>query len=162
MIQINGEISVASILRENVIQGFNRAWNLKFRFLISHVALSLLAIAIITPVTALILRTAIGFSGNPALADQDIAYFLLSPLGLVCFLVVASILITVAVLDMAFLMSIHLADLASGRGGFRTGLGSVLPRLPAIFNLAESLDHFCWLPLSLRRETWPSTTSTII
>ena len=42
-------------------------------------------------------------------------------------------------LDTAFLMSIHLADQTFGRGGFRTGLGSVLPRLPAVVSLAARL-----------------------
>ncbi len=122
-----------------VIGAFARAWSLKWRLLVSHVALALLAVAIISPLTALILRTAIGLSGTPALADQDIAYFLLSPVGLICLLVTASVLITVGVLDTSFLMSIHKVDKRDGRGSFRTGLASVLPRLPMVFILAAQL-----------------------
>ncbi|SLN52525.1 Glycerophosphoryl diester phosphodiesterase [Pseudoruegeria aquimaris] len=122
-----------------VLAAFSDAWYLKWRFLVSHVALGLLAIAVISPVTAFIIRVAIGLSGNPALADQDIAYFLLSPVGFVCLIAAASVIITAGVLDTAFLMSIHLADQTFGRGGFRTGLGSVLPRLPAVASLAARL-----------------------
>lgn len=122
-----------------VLGAFSRAWQLKWRLLISHVALALLAVAIISPLTALILRTAIGFSGNPALADQDIAYFLLSPVGLLCLLVTASVLTTAGVLDTSFLMSIHKVDKRYGFGSFRTGLASVLPRLPMVFLLAAQL-----------------------
>ncbi|MEP3300201.1 MAG: glycerophosphodiester phosphodiesterase family protein [Pseudoruegeria sp.] len=122
-----------------VVGAFARAWQLKWRLLVSHVALSLLAVAIISPVTALILRTAIGLSGNPALADQDIAYFLLSPVGLICLLVGTSILITAGVLDTSFLMSIHVADRLHGLGSFRSGLASVLPRLHTVFLLAAQL-----------------------
>ena len=52
------------------------------RLLTVHVAFTLLAFAAITPLFGLLLRGLLALSGNAAVADQDIALLLLSPLGL--------------------------------------------------------------------------------
>lgn len=104
-----------------------------------HIALTLLAAAIISPTVAGFLHGAIRLSGEPALADQDIARFVASPVGLACLAAIVSVLITVAVLETSVMMSIDMADRRGARLGIWTGLAFVLRRLPAILAFAGLL-----------------------
>jgi glycerophosphoryl diester phosphodiesterase len=99
----------------------------------------LLATAIILPIVGLFVRLAIRLSGEPALADQDIARFLLSPVGLGCLVVVLSVLITIGVLEISVMMSIDIAERQGVRLGFPAALTFVLRRLPGILALAGQL-----------------------
>jgi glycerophosphoryl diester phosphodiesterase len=122
-----------------VLHCFRRTWVLRRRFLGAHIALTLLAAAIISPTVAVFLRAAIGLSGEPALADQDIARFLVSPVGLVCLVAVVSVLITTGVLETSVMMSIDMADRRGTKLGFWAGLAFVLRRLSAILAFAGLL-----------------------
>lgn len=122
-----------------ILGAYQRVWHLRWRFLTTHVALSLFAAAILTPLAGAMVRLAIGFSGAPALADQDIARFLLSPAGLACAIVVASVLIVAGVLETAVLMWIHMADRQGARSGVLRGLAPVVRRLPALLEFAALL-----------------------
>jgi glycerophosphoryl diester phosphodiesterase len=122
-----------------ILNCFRRTWTLRGRFLGAHIALTLLAAAIISPTAAIVLRFAIGLSGEPALADQDIARFLVSPVGLAGFVAVGSVLITIGVLEISVMMSIDLADRRGTRLGLWAGLAFVLRRLTAILAFAGLL-----------------------
>ncbi len=122
-----------------ILHCFRRTWLLRWPFLTTHVALTLLATAIIFPIVAVFVRLAISLSGEPALADQDIARFLLSPVGLVCLIVILSVLITIGVLEISVMMSIDMAERRGARLGFPTALTFVLRRLPRILALAGQL-----------------------
>lgn len=122
-----------------ILEAYQRVWQLRWRFLTTHVALSLFTAAILSPLVGGMVRLAIGFSGSPALADQDIARFLLSPTGLACLIVVASALIVAAVLETAVLMWIHMADCRHARAGVLRGMAPVVRRLPALFLFAALL-----------------------
>ncbi len=122
-----------------ILRCFRRTWVLRRRFLGAHIALTLLAAAIISPTVAVFLRAAIRLSGEPALADQDIARFLVSPVGLACFVAVVSVLITIAVLETSVMMSIDMADRRGARLGIWAGLMFVLRRLSAILAFAGLL-----------------------
>lgn len=123
----------------NVLQAYRRVWRLRWRFLTTHVAMTLIAAAILSPLIAAMTRFAVGLSGAPALADQDIARFLLSPAGLACAIVLASVLIVVVVLETAVLMRIHMADRQGARGGVLRGLAAVIRRLPKLLGFAALL-----------------------
>jgi glycerophosphoryl diester phosphodiesterase len=122
-----------------ILQCFRRTWLLRWPFLTTHVALTLLATAIIFPIVAVFVHLAIRLSGEPALADQDIARFLLSPVGLACLVAVLSVLITIGVLEISVMMSINMAERQGARLGFPTALTFVLRRLPSILALASQL-----------------------
>ncbi|WIY26277.1 glycerophosphodiester phosphodiesterase family protein [Parasedimentitalea psychrophila] len=68
--------------------GARRRWRL---FLAVHVSLRLLALALIAPLLGGMVNLAVSFSSQSALTDQDIALFVLSPIGFVLSLVVVSI-----------------------------------------------------------------------
>jgi glycerophosphoryl diester phosphodiesterase len=122
-----------------VPRAYQRVWQLRWRFLTTHAALTLFAAAILSPLLGAMVRLAIGFSGAPALADQDIARFLLSPTGLACAIVVASVLIVAAVLETAVLMWIHMADRHDARANVLGGLAPIIRRLPALLMFAALL-----------------------
>jgi glycerophosphoryl diester phosphodiesterase len=115
---------------------FHQSWKLRWPLLLSHLLLSVLGLAVITPLVSLTIRGAIALSGQPALSDFDIAMYLLSPVGFVAGLVAASLLLTVAVLDTAFMMAIAQDARQTGHGRFETGVAKILPRLPQIVGFA--------------------------
>jgi len=74
--------------------------------LAAHVAYTLLAIAILTPLTGILVRILLGVGGNVAVADQDIAWFLLSPLGMVSLVLVAGLIVAIIVVEQSAMMGI--------------------------------------------------------
>ena len=101
-----------------VLTSFRTAWCFQWPFLVTHLCIRLLVLAIVAPLASLALSIGIAARGTSALTDQDIAYFFLSPAGLAAGLVVLSLLLAGAVLDVAVMTSIL-------RGGQKT-LGQVL------------------------------------
>jgi glycerophosphoryl diester phosphodiesterase len=71
-----------------------------------HLIFTLLGIAILGPMFGLLLQTAVGFSGEAAVADQDIARLLLTPLGLSFAVFLAGILLTITALELGALVII--------------------------------------------------------
>ena len=61
------------------------------RLLLAGIVYKALAFAVVTPVLGGLLRMFVGWSGSAVLADQDILFFLLSPLGAVAFLVMTAV-----------------------------------------------------------------------
>ncbi|PRY22965.1 glycerophosphoryl diester phosphodiesterase [Aliiruegeria haliotis] len=122
---------------------FHGAWVLRWPFLLSHLVFSVLVYAILTPLLALGLRAALFFSGQPALSDFDIAAYLLSPVGFVCGLLVASLFLSAAVLDLAFMMAISQDVRQTGQRRFETSVLKILARLPKV------IDFICRFLLRL-------------
>ena len=73
-----------------------------------HVAFTLLGIAIFAPLVGLTGQGLLRLSGEPAVADQDIARFLLSPAGLVALIVFAALLIGIVAFEQSSMMRIAL------------------------------------------------------
>jgi glycerophosphoryl diester phosphodiesterase len=115
---------------------FRLTWKLRWPFLLSHLVFSVLVLAVLTPLVSLTIRGAIALSGQPALSDFDIALYLLSPVGLVAGLVAASLLLSTAVLDIAFMMAIARDARQTGLSRFEAGVVKILPCLPRIVGFA--------------------------
>ena len=79
-------------------RGAKHRWRL---FLSVHVSLRLLAFALIAPLLGVLVNLAVSFSSQSALTDQDIALFILSPIGFVLSLVVLSIVLVAEVTGFA-------------------------------------------------------------
>jgi len=78
--------------------GATRRWRL---FLTVYVSLRLLALALIAPLLGVLINLAVSFSSQSALTDQDIALFVLSPIGFLLSLVVLSIVLVAEVTGFA-------------------------------------------------------------
>ncbi|MEQ9693275.1 glycerophosphodiester phosphodiesterase family protein [Shimia sp. SDUM112013] len=115
-----------------VYDAFAIAWRLRWPFLLSHLTFNVVLTAFLAPLVAIVVRVAISLSGNPALSDFDIAFFLLSPVGFVAFLILAGIFISLMVMNSSFMMAVALHDRRTGQHRFQEGLLLVVPRLPQI------------------------------
>lgn len=73
-----------------------------------HVAYTLASIVIFAPLVGLTSRLLLRLSGGPALADQDIAIFALSPAGVVAMIVFAALLIGIIAFEQSGMMRIAL------------------------------------------------------
>lgn len=122
-----------------VLAAFQEAWRLRKPFLLSHLVFGVLVVAVLTPLTSLTLRASIALSGKPALSDFDIALFLLSPAGFAGALLVVSLLVTTAVLDVSFMMAIAIHARKTGEGRFEEGIATILPRFLSILGFAWRL-----------------------
>jgi len=75
-----------------------------------HVIFTLAGIAILTPLFALLLKGALALSGNAAVMDQDIALLLLSPQGMLIGILLLSILLAIAGLELGALQLVAQAS----------------------------------------------------
>jgi len=107
--------------------------------LVTHVACTILAIAILMPLTGVLVRVLLGIKGQAAIADQDIAWFLLSPLGMASLVLVAGLLVAIAAIEQAGLMGIAVA---TGEGHRPDGFAAfrfALARAPRVLDFAWRL-----------------------
>jgi len=74
-----------------------------------HLAYTALGISVFTPLVTLLGRLLLRLSGQPALADQDIAWFLLSPAGITALVLLAGLVIAILGFEQATLMTLGAA-----------------------------------------------------
>jgi len=130
---------MASGSRGGVFAAYDTARRLLWPLVLSQLTFNVLLAAVLGPFLALTLRAAVALSGEPALADFDIAWFLLSPLGFVALLAVASLALALGVLNLGFMMSVALNDRMWGTHRFLDAVGTVLPRLGRLSAFAALL-----------------------
>ena len=87
-----------------------------------HLAYAALGLVLFAPLLGLLGRLLLQLSDKPALADQDIAWFLLSPAGMVALVLLAALLITIAGFEQATLMNLG----AGSAGGVHLGTVNAL------------------------------------
>jgi glycerophosphoryl diester phosphodiesterase len=84
------------------LQRLRQDWRQVFT---THLAYTALGIILFAPLVALMGRLLLSLSDQPALADQDIAWFLLSPAGIVAIVLLAGLTITILGVEQASLMT---------------------------------------------------------
>jgi hypothetical protein len=85
------------------IRDFRCVWP---QLLTTDLVYKVIAFAIFTPFVGLALRFFMSTSGNSVLVDQDILFFVLSPIGMVAMVVVSVISLGIIGLEQACLMTI--------------------------------------------------------
>jgi len=70
----------------------------------------ILAFVILTPLTAALVRVVVSMSGQTVLADEDLLFFFLRPLGWVSLIFIGGITLAIIGLEQAAMMSIALGD----------------------------------------------------
>ncbi|WP_424966560.1 glycerophosphodiester phosphodiesterase family protein [Dinoroseobacter sp. S375] len=85
----------------NVLPAYRDAWTNRGFVIPVVLGVRLLSLAVIAPLLGLAVQLAILVSGQSALTDQDIAYFILSPLGFPLFLAVAGLVLVGTVIGFA-------------------------------------------------------------
>nr|WP_280636463.1 glycerophosphodiester phosphodiesterase [Shimia sp. R10_1] len=115
------------------------SWHLRVPFVKSHLVFNLLLAAVFAPLMAGTVFLALKFSGKPALADFDIAYFLLSPIGFLAGVLLAGMAMVLLTLNLSFMMAVALRDRVGKSHGLWDGIDLVMPRLPAVLGLAVQI-----------------------
>ncbi len=115
---------VSSLLLE-AFRDFYRVWT---RFLATDLFYKVVAFIILTPLAGLILRLFLATSGSAVIADQDILFFVLRPVGLIGLVVVSAVALAIVALEQACLMTIGFGEVQDksidALDGIRFGLTS--------------------------------------
>ena len=74
-------------------------------YLALHLGVALLIFLVLAPLSSLLLRLAVMLSGDAALSDQDIAWFILSPAGFIAFVVLVSVFSIIVFLEHAAMVT---------------------------------------------------------
>jgi glycerophosphoryl diester phosphodiesterase len=121
------------------------------RHLAAHVTATALGTLALWPLLAALLQHAVALSGSAALADLDIAAFLLSPTGSVALVVVTTVLIAILVVETAAMMAIDMAERRRAPAGALAALNFLARRSPAVlcFALGLALRVFALLAPAL-------------
>lgn len=119
------------------------AWNdgrlVGRRLLATDLVFKLLAFVVLTPLVGLALEAGVAASGGPVLADMEILFFLLRPLGLCVLFGVAALSIAIVALEQSCLMAIAMG--AAEGAHLRSGqvLRFALSRARPVVGLAARL-----------------------
>jgi len=116
-----------------ILAAFRLNWKL---FLAIHIAVNFLSLVVLTPLLTMLIGWLILVSGQTALTDEDIIFFVLSPTGLLVMLLAAALYTTVVVFQQAAMISAG-HHVASGRTVGSVNLGRhLLVKFWPLFRLA--------------------------
>lgn len=118
---------------------YRRALGFIWPFMVAHLLIRLLVLAVVVPLAGLALSLAIALEGQAALTDQDIAWFLFTPAGAAAALAIACLTIAGAVLDIAVMTGVIRRSERSAGGVIALGLGLIFRRSAELFGFAARL-----------------------
>ena len=101
-----------SSVHKEVVRRLRDSWQL---LAATAIAYKVIALVVLTPLVGVLFRTLVGLSGRSILADQDILYFFLGPVGWVCFVVVGSLWLGIIALEQSALLAILCAAAEGNR-----------------------------------------------
>ena len=102
-------------------------------------AVRVLAVAVIVPLTGVLVALAVALSGQSALTDQDIAHFIFTPIGFVAFLALVIVIMLGSVIGLAA-MTVDFQDTrATGVVALSRAIRLIGLRLPKLANYALRL-----------------------
>ena len=99
-------IHVTTVFFE-AVRDFYRAWP---RLLTTDVIYKLIAFVVLTPLVSAALRFFLSTSGSEIVADGDIVFFFLSPVGLTTLVLVGAVILAIVALEQACLMAIGFGE----------------------------------------------------
>jgi len=88
------------------LENLRRSWK---QLLIIHFSFTALGVILFAPLVGFVGQLLLRLSGQPALADQDIAYFFLSPFGMLALILMAALLIGILAFEQAAMMRVALS-----------------------------------------------------
>ncbi len=118
------------------LEQIRQSWR---QVLVTHIAYSALGVILFTPLAGLTGRLLLRLSGQTALADQDIAYFLLSPFGMFALILFAALLIGILAFEQAALMRIAIGVIHGQHTGTVNALMYTSARAAKLFRFAARL-----------------------
>jgi len=85
------------------MRDFRTGWK---SLVLTDITYKIIAFVILTPLAGLFFRAFLSVSGNRVLADQDILFFFLKPVGWICLIAVGAVSITILALEQAALLGL--------------------------------------------------------
>jgi len=122
-----------------VFSAYGLSWRNRATFIPIFLAVRLLAFALIAPLIAGSVQIAVSLSGQAALTDQDIAGFILSPMGFPVFLLLAGIVLVGSVFGTAVMTLCLQSQEPSGMRALTNALGVLARRFPRLLRFAIEL-----------------------
>ena len=119
-----------------LLQDFRNSWK---QLLAAHVLYGVLAFAILTPLITLTINLLVELSGDAALSDQDILFFVLSPVGMIASIVGVALVITAVALQYAALMTVAYSAVYGHPVSFGRAVVFALRRWRNVVNLAARM-----------------------
>jgi glycerophosphoryl diester phosphodiesterase len=86
-----------------IIRDFSVNWK---KLVLTDIFFKAIAFVVLTPLVGLLFRASLTVSGNAVLADQDILFFLLGPMGWISFILVGAVALAIIALEQAALLSV--------------------------------------------------------
>lgn len=122
-----------------ILETYQTAWTNRGFIVPVLLGVRLISLGILAPIIGLSAQLAVRMSGQGALTDQDIAYFILSPAGFPVFLAVTALILIGTVVGFA-VITIDLATPGQqGLKGIPAALRQIARRLPALMPYAVQL-----------------------
>jgi len=121
---------------QDVLASYRASLQFLAPFTLIHLSVRLLAVAVIVPVSGVVLAAALAASGQNVVTDQDIARFLLTPVGFAGALALISLSIVASVLDVAVMTDILRRQEHRVSRALFSGLGLFLGRFTGLFAFA--------------------------
>ena len=99
----------------DAIRDFKASWK---TLAITDIAYKIIALVILTSVVGIAFRIMLSVSGRNILADEDILYFLLEPVGWICVIVVGALWLGIFALEQTALMAVLCAKIQGRHMGY--------------------------------------------
>ncbi|MFV0513844.1 MAG: glycerophosphodiester phosphodiesterase family protein [Jhaorihella sp.] len=119
-----------------VIAAYRDAWGRRWLFAPLYLSLRLLVLALVAPGVAALINVAVSLSDQSALTDQDIALFILSPVGFVAALTVLSVFLLAEVLSFSVMAASLRVPTGNVWAAGRAALALVLRRAWPLWRFA--------------------------
>lgn len=113
--------------------------------LLTDLAYKLLAFAVLTPLLGLAVRLGVSLSGESVLADQDILYFLIRPVGLTILVIIVALFLAIVALQQACMMTICVGATHDARVTVTSALRFSLAQVRSVLALTLRLTARCLL-----------------
>ena len=122
-----------------VLSAYKNAWSRRGFVVPVLFGARVLGFLLIAPIIGIALQFAVALSGQSALTDQDIAYFIFSPAGFVCFLLVSSLMLIGTIFAFSAMTVDQRFPESRGFKANRAAFTKVVRRFPALLRYAVEL-----------------------
>jgi glycerophosphoryl diester phosphodiesterase len=119
-----------------VYKVFRYSWR---QLLATHALYGIVVFVVLTPLFSLLLRLVVRLSGETALIDTDILYFLLRPVGLLSSIGLGCLVASISLMEMAALMTIGYGAGVRRLVDYRQALGYITKRALPILRVAARM-----------------------
>ncbi|MFK7763570.1 MAG: glycerophosphodiester phosphodiesterase family protein [Roseobacter sp.] len=119
------------------IVSYREAVRLWMPLLAVRLFVRLVSTAVLVPLIGGMLAVALSFSGQSALTDQDIARFLLTPVGLIALLVVGSCILVTAVIEVSVMTAVLRTQVHGPTRALGAALHFLIHALPRLLMIAS-------------------------